>query len=150
MIQSSVQGRLNVRLRILTKYVRRGFDKAAAVLRWAAENPEASGIDLDYMAMATQADVGASVLYYDLTQHMPKFRVLPFSPLMEDKFVRREQLVGLLGQLASSPSAEEINWREITRELIDLFGVRPSIIKGEAEAAAEPQPAPPAAMPFPM
>ena len=28
MVQSSVQGRMNVRTRVLTKFVRRGFDKA--------------------------------------------------------------------------------------------------------------------------
>ena len=151
MIQSSVQGRLNVRLRMLTKYVKRGFDKAAAVLRWAAQNPEASGIDMNFIAMATQSDADASVLVRDLAENLPKFRVLPFSPLMEDRHVRREQLAALVGQLASAPTAEEVNWREITRELIDLFGVRPSIVRQEGESAMEEEaPPPPAAMPFPM
>jgi len=149
MIQASVQGRLNVRLRILTKYVKRGFDKAADVLRWAAANPEASGIDMDLYVRETQADVDASVLMNDILQNATKFRILPFSPLMEDKHVRREQLVGLIGQLAGSPSIEEIDWREITRELIDLFGVRPSVVRDNSEAPQEPlqdQPIPMPAM----
>ena len=148
MIEASVQGRLNVRLRILTKYVKRGFDKAADVLRWAAANPEASGIDMDLYVKETQADVDASVLMNDILEHATKFRILPFSPLMEDKHVRREQLVGLIGQLASSPSVEEIDWKEITRELIDLFGVRPSVVRdnSEAEEPVQEQPIPMPAM----
>lgn len=147
MIQASIQGRLNVRLRVLTKYVKRGFDKAADVLRWAAENPEASGIDVQMYVRETQADVDASVLMNDIMQNSAKFRILPFSPLMEDKHVRREQLVALLSQLSASPSVEEINWREITRELIDLFGVRPSVVKQEDEMQEQPAVEPPIPMP---
>jgi len=136
MIQASVQGRMNVRLRLLTKFVKRGFDSAAEVLRWAVENSGASEIDLQYIVSATQVDADASLLAQDI-QSMHHFRVLPFSPLMEDKHVRREQLVALLGQLASAPTVEEINWREITRELIDLFDVRPSIVKEKVEEEPE-------------
>lgn len=146
MIQSSVQGRLNVRLRILTKYVKRGFDKACDVLQWAASNPEVSGIDLAWFVRETQADVDSSVLLNDILSNTPKFRILPFSPLMEDKHVRREQLVNLLAQLSSAPTVDEIDWKEITRELIDLFGVRPSVVRDSSPEDAEQ----PLEQPIPM
>jgi hypothetical protein len=137
MVQASVQGRMQVRTRVLTKFVKRGFDKALAVLQWAISNSETSGVDMDMIARVTQLDVDGSVIAREIVENSPQFRILPFSPLMEDKIVRREQLVALLGQFAATPSNEEVNWREITKELIEMFSVRPSILKDDFEVEEE-------------
>tara|TARA_R100001443_G_scaffold8698_1_gene18124 strand:+ start:16595 stop:18274 length:1680 start_codon:yes stop_codon:yes gene_type:complete len=151
MIQMSIQGRMQVRTRLLIKFIKRGFDKASNIMRWAIANEEASGLRMEELTTVTQIDVMADVLRRDFVDHMPKFRVLPFSPLMEDRVVRREQLVQLLASLASTPSTDEVNWREITKELAEMFNIRPSIIKEEQEQ--EQEQVPPVAMgggiPFP-
>ena len=85
------------------------------------------------LAMQTQLDATPDLLAKDFLENMPKFRVLPFSPLMEDRVVRRQQLVELLGSLAQTPSGEEVDWREITKELVEMFNIRPSIMKEEGE-----------------
>ena len=137
MVQSSVQGRMQVRTRVLTKFVKRGFDKAMSIMRWAIENQEASGVNMEMITKSTQLDVEPSVLAREIVESSPQFRILPFSPLMEDKIVRREQLVALLGQFASTPSNEEVDWREITKELVDMFSVRPSILKDDYDVEEE-------------
>lgn len=137
MVQSSVQGRMNVRTRVLTKFVRRGFDKALDILRWAITNAEASRIDMESINQQTQMDVSAEIMATEILETSIQFRILPFSPLMEDKIVRRDQLIGLLGQFASSPAGEEVDWREITKELVEMFSVRPSILKDDSEEEEE-------------
>ncbi len=137
MVQSSVQGRMQVRTRVLTKFVKRGFDKAMSIMRWAIENQEASGVDMEMITKSTQLDVEPNVLAREIVESSPQFRILPFSPLMEDKIVRREQLVALLGQFASTPSNEQVDWREITKELVDMFSVRPSILKDDYDVEEE-------------
>ena len=151
MIQMSIQGRMQVRTRLLVKFIKRGFDKASNIMRWAIANEEASGLRMKELTSVTQIDVAPDVLRRDFVENMPKFRVLPFSPLMEDRVVRREQLVQLLGSLAGTPSGEQVNWREITKELVEMFNIRPSIIK-EDEQEQEPEQMPQEAMggiPFP-
>ena len=153
MIQMSIQGRMQVRTRLLIKFIKRGFDKSADIMRWAISNPTASQIDMEQLTRYTQLDVEPDVLRRDFLKLLPKFRVLPFSPLMEDKVVRRDQLVALLGSLAGTPSGEEVDWREITKELVEMFNIRPSIMKQEEqEQEEEPMPQPMPAMggmPFP-
>jgi len=137
MVQASVQGRMQVRTRVLTKFVKRGFDKALEVLRWAITNTETSGVDMEMITRQTQMDVSSDVISREIIENSPQFRILPFSPLMEDKIVRREQLVALLGQISATPSNDEVNWREITKEIIDMFSVRPSILKDDLEVEDE-------------
>ena len=57
------------------------------------------------------------------------FRLLPFSPLMEDKNTRRESLAQLLPPLLGSPLGEQFDMHELGREVVELFGWRPSIVK---------------------
>ena len=143
---------MQVRTRLLIKFIKRGFDKAADIMRWALRNDNVSNVDLRQITMMTQIDVTPEVVRFDFLNNMPKFRVLPFSPLMEDRIVRREQLVALMGSLAASPSGEEVNWREVTKEIVEMFNVRPSIIKEEQQEAEQEQQMPPPAMggiPFP-
>ena len=143
---------MQVRTRLLIKFIKRGFDKGSDIMRWAIENEEASGVSMEKLTMVTQVDVLPDVLRRDFINNMPKFRVLPFSPLMEDRVVRREQLVQLLGSFASTPSGDEVDWREIAKELVELFNIRPSIMKEDEQ---EPEPSteqlPPAmgGIPFP-
>jgi len=152
MIQMSIQGRMQVRTRLLIKFIKRGFDKGSNIMRWAITNEEASGVRMKELTSVTQVDVEPDVLKRDFIDNMPKFRVLPFSPLMEDRVVRREQLVQLLGSFASTPSGDEVDWREVAKELVEMFNIRPSIMKEdqkEEEPILEQLPPAMGGIPFP-
>lgn len=131
------EGRVGKRVRKLVKYVRSGFEKAGNIVRWAVENPEVSKINIVEIASHAQVDVDPTTLAMELITVTPRLRVLPFSPLMEDRNARRQNLVSLLGELVNSPMNETIDWKEFSREIFDLFGFRPSILKNEDQAAAE-------------
>lgn len=131
------EGRVGKRVRKLVKYVRAGFEKAGSIVRWAVENPEVSKIDIVELASHAQVDVDPTTLAMELLTVTPRLRVLPFSPLMEDRNARRANLINLIGELANTPMVETINWEEFSREVFDLFGFRPSILKNKEEIAAE-------------
>ena len=129
------EGRLGKRVRKLVNFVRSGFEKGRDILKWAVENPEVSRIDMIAVASHAQVDVDPTTLAMELMQVTPKLRVLPFSPLMEDRNARRANLIQLIGEMAATPMAESINWQEFSREIFDLFGFRPSILKNEEDVA---------------
>jgi len=137
MVRSSVEGRMHIRTTKVVRVVSSVFRQALKVWKWAAANPKASAIDMEAIARNTQGDSDATVLLNDLRQHTPKFRLLPFSPLMEDKQARRDQITQLLNVLGKpGPLSESINQRELARELVELYGLRPSIV------GAQPAPMP--------
>ena len=128
MVRGAVEGRLNIRSRRVTRVVTNLFKKMLETFQWALRNPQHSGLDLQHIWMETQADVDLETFANDILNETPKFRLLPFSPLMEDKIARRENFNMLLQSLAGTPIAEHLDWREIAKELQDLYGFRPSII----------------------
>ena len=123
------EGRIGKRVRKLVKYVRSGFEKAGEIVRWAIENPDVSKLDIQTIAGHAQVDVDPGTLAIELLTVTPRLRVLPFSPLMEDRNSRRANLISLIGEMASTPMVEQIDWKEFSREIFDLFGFRPSILK---------------------
>jgi hypothetical protein len=139
MVRGSVEGRMHIRTAKLKRVVSNMFSRALEVWRWAAANPKASAIDMASIANLTQGDVDETVLANDLEQHSPKFRLLPFSPLMEDKYTRRGQLLEIMQALVSpSPLAVAINPYELGREIAEQFGLRPSIVLPEPPPQAAP------------
>lgn len=128
MIRASVEGRMNVRVRRTVKAVSHLFDQALSCLRWAVANADVSGIDIARLHAQTQSDVDVFTFRSDLMDESFKFRLLPFSPLMEDKIARRTALERLIQVMASTPMAENFNWRELAREIQDVYGMRPSVI----------------------
>lgn len=141
MVRASVEGRMKIRTTKVVRCVSNLFSQGLKVWKWAAANPAASGIDMDALASRTQADVDGTVLLNDLRKSTPKFKMLPFSPLMEDKFTRRQQLTELIQAFASGgPLSAAINQYELAREIVELYGLRLSI------ALKEPAPAPMAPM----
>ncbi len=152
-LRGAVEGRVNIRMKKLVRVVKAMFDRALDVTRWAVANPEESGIDLEMLVKHTQSDADASVLQRDFLDGATNFRLLPFSPLMEDKNTRRESIAQILPPLLNSPMGEEFDMHELGREIVELFGWRPSIVKpkkkvipSDKEIAAA-QAAPPAPMP---
>lgn len=150
MIRASVEGRMNVRVRRTVKAVTHLFNQALACTRWAIANADVSGIDLPRLHAQTQSDVDVFTFRNDLMDENFKFRLLPFSPLMEDKIARRTALERLLQVMAATPMAENINWREVTREVQDAYNLRPSIVTERPPVPAPPPGAPPAAPPGAM
>jgi len=153
------EGRLGKRVRKLVKFVRSGFEKGGEIVRWAVQNPKVSNIDMISLASHAQVDVDPITLSMELLSITPKLRVLPFSPLMEDRNARRANLIQLIGEMSATPMIDHIDWAEFSREVFDLFGFRPSILKNKedteaeaammAEAAAQEQQPQAEALPFP-
>jgi len=128
MIRASVEGRMNVRVRRTVKAAKQMFDRALECVRWAVSNPEASGIDIARLWLETQSDVDVFTFRMDLLNENFKFRLLPFSPLMEDKVARRSALERLLAVMANTPMAPNFDWRELAREVQDAYNMRPSVV----------------------
>tara|TARA_R110000824_G_scaffold192464_3_gene374647 strand:- start:6104 stop:7873 length:1770 start_codon:yes stop_codon:yes gene_type:complete len=128
-LRGAVEGRVNIRMKKLVRVVKAMFDRALDVTRWAVANPEDSGIKLDELVKHTQSDADASVLQRDFLEGAVSFRLLPFSPLMEDKNTRRESIAQILPPLLGTPMGEHFDMHELSKEIVELFGWRPSIVK---------------------
>lgn len=152
MVGAATSGRIEVRSRRVIRLVTSMFRTALDTVQWALKNPEASRIDLDGLTDLTQVDCDAATLEHELLNEAFHFRILPFSPLMEDRNVRRDKLRELLVSLAPTPASAAVDWHESLRELFDLHGMRPSCVlppvplvppvtKPEPPAPAAPPPA---------
>lgn len=144
MIRGAVEGRLRIRSQKLVRVVTQLFEQALDVIRWAISNREASGIDLFDLAEKTTVGVSPEVLAHELLAEAVRFRLLPFSPLMEDKIARRESMTNLLPALTGGPLSEAFDMKELAKELVESYGWRPSVV---SETPPAPPPAPPEAMP---
>ncbi len=141
MVRASTEGRINRRVKKVVRGITSVFKRTDEVWRWAIDHEEESGIDMEEIAFLTQADSDADQLMEDVLQGAPRFRILPFSPLMEDKYARREQLTQLLGNLSGNQILmEALDPFETMREVFELYGARPSCIR---------EPPPPAPPPIP-
>ena len=137
MIRSAIEGRLGIRSRKVVRVVTTMFRKALDSFKWALIHKDVSGIDLEKVSSLVQDDVDAATFENEVLNKSPKFRLLPFSPLMEDKITRRAHLIDLIQYLSSAgPMSEAIDQSELAREIVDSFGFRPSLVK--KDAAMEP------------
>jgi hypothetical protein len=141
MIQGGADGRVNVRMKNVVRAVKAIFKVSLACWRWAVKNPQSSKIDMEDICDLTQADVASDVLAREVLEMSPRFNLLPFTPLMDDKNVRREKMVMLLQTLTASGIAPYMDLRELARELVEEFRFRPSVVKSakaiEQEAQAQ-------------
>ena len=144
MIRGAIEGRLRIRSQKLVRVITQLFEQALDVIRWAISNREASGIDLFDLAEKTTVGVSPEVLAHELLAEAVRFRLLPFSPLMEDKIARRESMTNLLPALTGGPLSEAFDMKELAKELVEAYGWRPSVV---SETPPAPPPAPPEAMP---
>jgi hypothetical protein len=147
MIRASVEGRMNIRVRRTVKAATHMFDRSLECVRWAISNPDVSGIDLPRLHAETQSDVDLFTFRSDLMSETFKFRLLPFSPLMEDKVARRNALEKLLQVMAGTPMAPNFDWRELAREVQEAYNMRPSVIASQPPPPPGP---PPGAEALPM
>jgi len=102
-------------------------------------NPESSKIDMTALAATSQVDVSPMTLAAEIMTTDPKLKILPFTPLMEDITVRRQQLLELMDRIARLPPEfiQNIVPKEFVREVFDVFHQRPSIMKDDETIAAE-------------
>lgn len=136
MIRGATEGRLDRRGVRVEKVVLKAFKGCQQVLRWAINNPDQSGVDLYRLHEDIEPGVQIGQWVQELMLMRPRLRLLPFSPLMENVIERRQHLVALLPQLASNPEMmSHINIPELVREIVDVFGLRPSIYQ---DAPAQP------------
>lgn len=143
-IRAGVEGRQRIRSMKVQKGVSNSFKRARDVLKWALQHQQASGIDVEHLAFETQLDTDGTQLTEDLLSATTRFRLLPFSPLMEDRYTRRDSLTLALPNLLNPEEvAKVVDIRELLREYFELYGFRPSILKPkeqvDQEAAAEQQ-----------
>lgn len=159
LVRGGIEGRMQIRQNRLVKCVRRMFSRARDATRWAIQNAQASGLRLGELWNETQADGDPQMLAWMFIHAPMNFRLLPFSPLMEDRNVRRNQLRDLVREVLGNPAASQIvNWPETLRELFELYNLRPSCLLSEQqqeelaqnmaqEQAAAPAPGAPGAPP---
>ena len=146
MIRGAIEGRLRIRSQKLVRVVTQLFEQCLDVMRWAIANREASGIDLFDLTEKTTQGVKPEVLAHELLAESVRFRLLPFSPLMEDKIARRESMTNMLPALTGGPLAESFDLKELAKELVEAYGWRPSVVLEEPQVASMP-PIPPEALP---
>lgn len=139
MVRAAIEGRLNIRVRKVVRAVTSLFNKTLESYRWAVRHEEESGVNLQYIWSQTQNSIALPDYRREIIEEAPKFRLLPFSPLMEDKIARRESLVNLLNSMSSTPMVEYFDWREIAREIQDLYGMRPSIVSAQPPEPEQPE-----------
>ena len=133
MIRSAIEGRLAIRSRKVVRVVTTMFRKALDSFKWAAIHSDVSGVNMERISELVQNDVDADTFTKEVIEKSTKFRLLPFSPLMEDKIVRRAHLIELIQYLSSAgPMSEAIDQSELAREIVDSFGFRPSLVKKDA------------------
>tara|TARA_Y100001937_G_scaffold80135_1_gene108593 strand:+ start:19401 stop:21179 length:1779 start_codon:yes stop_codon:yes gene_type:complete len=129
MIRGAVEGRLRIRSQKLVRVVTQLFEQCLDVMRWAISNRETSGIDIADLQEKTTLDVTPEVLAHEILAEAIRFRLLPFSPLMEDKIARRDSMTNLLPALTGSALSESFDIKELAKELVEAYGWRPSVIK---------------------
>lgn len=139
MIRAATEGRLTIRVQKVTQVITEMYQHALASWRWALKNPKASGIDMEKITYNTQADIEPDVLKREVLELSPKFRVLPFSPLMEDKIARRNNLMQLIQALINSPMAPYMDMEELAREITENFQIRPSVAKSKEKLKQDEQ-----------
>lgn len=139
MLEAKDAGRIGKRMKRLVRYIKKGFTTTGRILRWAVTNPESSRIDMTALAASSQVDVSPMTLAAEIMTTDPKLKILPFTPLMEDITVRRQQLLELMDRIARLPPEfiENIVPKEFVREVFDVFHQRPSIMKDDETIAAE-------------
>tara|TARA_R100001594_G_scaffold11979_1_gene26840 strand:+ start:4868 stop:6649 length:1782 start_codon:yes stop_codon:yes gene_type:complete len=132
MIRSAIEGRLAIRSRKVVRIVTSMFRRALDAFKWALVNKEFSGVNVDRLSRLLQVDVDAATFEREIVEASPAFRLLPFSPLMEDKITRRAHLIELISYLSSGgPLSDAIDQQELAREVVEAFGFRPSLVKTE-------------------
>lgn len=136
-IRANTDGRQAVKMRRVVRVVRGMFENGLAALQWAVRNQEHSRIDLRRLHEECIADVDLGTWARELAHATTKFRVLPFSPAMEDRYARRDSLSMLLPQLPPQVLAQ-FDEVELAREVQELYGMRPSVLRGNRPAAAPP------------
>jgi hypothetical protein len=148
MLEAKDAGRVGKRMKRLVRYIKKGFIKTGSILRWAVTNPESSKIDMVALAASSQVDVSPMVLAAEIMTTDPKLKILPFTPLMEDITVRRQQLLELMDRISRLPPEFIANIvpEEFVKEVFDVFHQRPSIMKDSATMEEEQLAAQEAAM----
>jgi hypothetical protein len=137
LIQGGADGRVNIRMKNVVRATKSIFKLSLACWRWALKNPTSSRIDMDEITDATNVAVEPEVLAREALELSFQFRLLPFTPLMEDKNVRRQQFVQMM-QLFTAPGiGDVVNQRELARELFEMFDIRPSVLKSAGEVAQD-------------
>lgn len=135
-LRAGVEGRQRIRSMKVEKGVNRAFERAREVIVWAIRHPEVSGIDLDQLAYETQLDTDGEQLRNDLLTASRRFRLLPFSPIMEDRYTRRESLAMAMPMLVDPAEVSKVlNTKEFLREFFELHGLRPSILNSDEKIA---------------
>ena len=128
MIRGAVEGRMGVKAKTLTRCVKQVFDRTLEVMQWALQHPLDSTVDINELAADTVTGVPPVQLAQEIISESAKFRLLPFSPIMEDKASRRTTLSNLLPVLPPEWLAQ-VDAREAMKEIMDLYELRPSMLR---------------------
>jgi len=129
MVRAAVEGRMNKSVRQVVKFVTRLFRSGLDATQWALRDPQASGCDVrDLWGRCIDEDVDVHTWRDEVVTAAPTFRILPFSPLMEDRITRRAHMERLIPVIASTPLMNVFDWQELGRSLQEDYTLRPSVL----------------------
>jgi hypothetical protein len=155
-LTGAVENRLASRQEKIKNLLADAFKVAEMSLAWAAYNPSASKIDIvDLFDTSQAADASVDDFAGSLRSVGRGFRMLPFSPLMEDRATRRAHVKELMRDMAATPAAAALDWYNLAAEATELHGLQPNSLRdrdvwqaeddAQRAAAAAPPPGPAAA-----
>ena len=150
LIRGKMESRMMARSNRVVTAVTKLFRASLSCLQWAVRHHRELGWNPEELYASTifpddpPYDQWLQEILSPATSHA--FRVMPFSPLMEDPNARRKWMVEAFPQLASIPQyAAQINWNAMARDTHEAFGMRTeTVIEPQAEGAVPVAPGAPA------
>ena len=141
LIRGKMESRMQARSNRVVTAVTKLFRASLSCLQWAVRHHRELGWNPEELYAATifpddpPYEQWLAEILAPATSHA--FRVMPFSPLMEDPNARRRWLIEAFPQLANIPPyAAQIDWNAMARDINEAFGAR-------SETVIEPQATPP-------
>ena len=132
-IRARTDSRLRVKSGLVVKTVANCFKTGLRALQWATTNAKDLGWQPEALYSATVEGIPfeqwrSEVLSPAATHD---FRILPFSPLMEDPITRRKYLMDLIDKIGGADIALNFDQRELAREIQEGFQLRRSLVRAE-------------------
>lgn len=139
-IRQRVDMRMEQKSGRVVRMVTGAFRTGLRALQHAVENCDELGWDPQGLYAATVTGIPYEQWRDEVTSPEARFgfRVLPFSPLMEDPITRRKYLDGLLKQIAPQLD-QQFDQREVAREVVETFQLRPSLVPPEEVKPPAPE-----------
>jgi len=145
MIQAAYEGRLKRLSARVGKFALSIFEVSLRAWQWALTNANDAAVGCNARGVYNLKPSGLDYWTWARRQLdcLPRFSILPFSPLMENAMMRRATMTELLGMASKVPEVgARVRWSDACDELQTAYEVRPSFFKSDSELEASTAVAP--------